>query len=140
MRRQIVLFNMSYTMDVAVRGEFDDTVDRVIDALSDEGFGVLCDVDVQQTFKQKLDEEYRQYRILGACNPTLAHQALDVDPQLGTLLPCNVVVYETEDGGTGVSAVDPEVLLSLVDDPDLQEIAADVRDRFDRILDELPEA
>lgn len=131
---------MSYTMDTRVQGGFDATVDRVTDALADEGFGVLCDVDVQQTFEKKLDEEYRRYRILGACNPALARQALDADLQLGALLPCNVVVYETDDGGTGVSAVDPEVLLSLVDDPDVAAVAADVRDRFRRILDELPEA
>lgn len=114
---------MSYTMDKKVQGEFDNTVDQVIDALSDEGFGVLCDIDVQQAFKEKLEEDYKRYRILGACNPTLARQALDVDRQLGALLPCNVVVYETDVGRTGVSAV-----------------ATDVRNRFDQILNELPEA
>lgn len=127
-------------MDKRVRGEFDDVVEQATAALSDEGFGVLCDIDVQQAFEEKLQEDYQQYRILGACNPALAHQALDVDRQLGALLPCNVIVYETDDGGVGVSAVDPEVLLSLVDSSDLQEIASDVRARFDRVLSELPEA
>lgn len=127
-------------MDKRVRGEFDDVVEQATAALSDEGFGVLCDIDVQQAFEEKLQEDYQQYRILGACNPALAHQALDVDRQLGALLPCNVIVYETDDGGVGVSAVDPEVLLSLVDSADLQEVASDVRARFDRVLSELPEA
>lgn len=127
-------------MDKRVEGEFDDVVEQTTSVLSDEGFGVLCDIDVQQTLKKKLDAEFRQYRILGACSPQLAKQALEAELQLGTLLPCNVIVYETEDGGVGVSAVDPEVMLSVVDNPDLNEIAADVRDRFDRVLADLPEA
>jgi uncharacterized protein (DUF302 family) len=131
---------MDYTLNKAVQGEFTDVVEQTTDELSAEGFGVLCDIDVQQTFKTKLDEEFRQYRILGACNPRLAHQALNVDIQLGTLLPCNVVVYETEDGAVGVSAVDPEVLLSVVDNPDLDLVAADVRKTFEKVLDRLPEA
>lgn len=131
---------MSYTLDKRVDGEFDDVIEQTTNALSDEGFGILCDIDVQQTLKKKLDEEFRQYRILGACNPPLAHQALEEELQLGTLLPCNVVVYETDDGETGVSAVDPEVMLSVVDNPELDSIAVDVRERFERVLDELPEA
>lgn len=127
-------------MDKQVSGEFDEVVDQTTNELSEEGFGVLCDIDVQQTFEKKLEEEFRKYRILGACNPALARQALEEELQLGTLLPCNVVVYETDDGEVGVSAVDPEVLLSAVDNPDLDRIAEDVRKRFDRVLDELPEA
>lgn len=131
---------MSYTLDKHVRGDFDDVVEQTTSALSDEGFGILCDIDVKQTLKEKLDEEFRQYRILGACNPPLAHQALEEELQLGALLPCNVVVYETDDGTTGVSAVDPSVLLSVVDNPELDPIAADVRERFERVLDALPAA
>ncbi|WP_423751799.1 DUF302 domain-containing protein [Salinirarus marinus] len=131
---------MSYTLDKRVDGEFDDVVERTTNALSEEGFGVLCDIDVQQTLKKKLDEDFRQYRILGACNPPLAQQALEEELQLGTLLPCNVVVYETDEGETGVSAVDPEVMLSVVDNPELDSIAAEVRERFERVLDELPDA
>lgn len=93
-------------MNKQVGGEFDDVVEQTTAALSDEGFGVRCDIDVQQAFEEKLQEDYQQYRILGACNPALAHQALDVDRQLGALLPCNVIVYETDDGGLGVSAVE----------------------------------
>lgn len=131
---------MSYTLDKRVAGDFDEVVDQTTSALSDEGFGILSDIDVQQTLKKKLDEEFRQYRILGACNPPLAHQALEEELQLGTLLPCNVVVYETDDGETGVSAIDPEVMLSVVDNPDLDQIAEEVRERFERVLDQLPEA
>lgn len=131
---------MSYTIDKRVSGEFDEVIDRTISALSEEEFGVLCDVDVQQAFEKKLDEDFRKYRILGACNPPLARKALEEELQLGTLLPCNVVVYETDDGEVGVSAVDPEVLLSVVDNPELDRIAKDVRKRFERVLDELPEA
>lgn len=132
--------SVSYTLDKRVDGEFDEVVEQTTNALSEEGFGTLCDIDVQQTLKKKLDEEFRQYRILGACNPPLAHQALEEELQLGTLLPCNVTVYETDDGKTGVSAVDPEVMLSVVDNPELDSIAVDVRERFERVLDELPEA
>ncbi|QDX39409.1 DUF302 domain-containing protein [Salarchaeum sp. JOR-1] len=131
---------MSYTLDKRVAGEFDDVVEQTIDALSEEEFGVLSDIDVQATFEEKLDAEFRQYRILGACNPPLAQQALDEELQVGALLPCNVVVYETDDGEIGVSAVDPEVMLSVVDNPDLDPVAADVRERFERVLDELPDA
>lgn len=128
---------MSYTMDKQVDGEFDEVVERATSALKDEGFGVLCDIDVQQTFKEKLDLEYRQYRILGACNPELAREALENELTLGALLPCNVVVYEEDDGGIGVSAIDPEALLSVADNPDLELIAKDVRDRFNSVMNEL---
>lgn len=128
---------MSYTMNKRVDGDFDKIVEQTTAALKDEGFGVLCDIDVQQTFKEKLDEEYRQYRILGACNPELAHEALDNELALGALLPCNVVVYETEDGGVGVSAVDPEALLSVSDNPNLEPIAEDVKKRFNVVLETL---
>jgi uncharacterized protein (DUF302 family) len=132
-----VLCDGSYTLDETVDGEFDAVVEETIDALDAEGFGVLCDVDVQATFAKKLDAEFRQYRILGACNPPLAKQGLEADVRLGALLPCNVVVYETDDGQVGVSAVDPEKLLSIVDDPELDEIGAEVRERFDRVLAEV---
>lgn len=127
---------MSYTIDKQLSGEFDTIVSQVEDALTAEGFGILCDIDVTETFAKKLDldEEYRQYRILGACNPALAHQALEEELTLGALLPCNVIVYEMDNGTIGVSAVDPEVLLSVVEDSDLDPIASDVSKRFERVL------
>jgi uncharacterized protein (DUF302 family) len=130
----------AYTLDKTVEGSFDNIVDQTTKGLADEGFGVLCDIDVQQTLKEKLDEDFRQYRILGACNPPLAHQALEEELRLGALLPCNVIVYENDDGSVGVSAVDPERMLSVVDNPDLDEIATEVKTRLQRVLDDLPAA
>ena len=129
-----------YTMRYAVDGEFDETVDAVVEALGDAGFGILCDIDVQATLKEKLDEDFRDYRILGACNPPLAHEALSEELELGALLPCNVVVYERDDGQVGVSAVDPSVMLSVVDNPDLDPIADEVADRLAGAIETIPGA
>ena len=125
---------MGYTIDREFDRPFDDVVADVETALAEEGFGILCDIDVKATLKEKLDEEFRQYRILGACNPPLAHQALSEEVRLGALLPCNVVVYETDEGAVGVSAVDPGRMLSVVDNPDLDPVADEVRERFERVL------
>ena len=124
---------MSYTMQRQVDGEFDAVVERTVDALGDEGFGVLCDIDVQATLREKLDEEFRQYRILGACNPPLALEGLTMEVELGALLPCNVVVFETDEG-VAVSAVDPRELLGVVGNADLDPIGEDVAARFERVL------
>ncbi len=113
------------------RRRFDD--DR---RLEDEGFGVLCNIDVQETLQQKLDADFRQYRILGACNPGLAHQGLEDDLDLGTLLPCNVVVYDDDDGIV-VSAVDAQRLISVADDDALDPIGEDASERFERVLESL---
>jgi len=126
---------MSYTIDREFDRPFETVVAEVEEALAEEGFGVLCDIDVQATLQEKLGEEFRQYRILGACNPPLAHQAIEEEIQLGALLPCNVVVYETDEGTVGVSAVDPGTMLSVVENPDLDPIADEVRERFVRVLD-----
>jgi len=125
---------MSYTMNEQVDGEFDAVVAAAVEALEDEGFGVLCDIDVQQTFAAKLDEDFRQYRILGACNPRLAREALGAEAEVGALLPCNVVVYETDEGAVAVRAVDPERLLEVAENPAFDDVAADVRARFERVL------
>ncbi|WP_435102606.1 DUF302 domain-containing protein [Halarchaeum sp. P4] len=131
---------MSYTLDKQVAGSFNDVVAQTEEALAEEGFGVLCDIDVEATFAKKLDVDFRKYRILGACNPPLAHEGIEAELGLGALLPCNVIVYETDDGDVAVRAVDPEVLLDAVDNPELDEIAAEVRERFERVLDSLPES
>lgn len=131
---------MSYTLDTEVDDPFEDVVARTEDALAEEGFGVLCDIDVKATFAAKLDVDFRKYRILGACNPPLAHEGLTAEPGLGALLPCNVVVYEADDGTVAVRAVDPEELLDAVDNPALDEIAVDVRERFERVLDSVSDA
>ncbi len=125
---------MGYTIQTTVAGDFDETVETTVAALEDEGFGVLCDIDVQATLKEKLGEEFRQYRILGACNPALAHEGLNEEIELGALLPCNVIVYETDDGDVMVSAVDPQQLVGIADNEALDSIATEVHDRFDRVL------
>jgi uncharacterized protein (DUF302 family) len=126
---------MDYTIERHVSGSFEEVVADVEDALAAEGFGVLCDIDVTGTFEKKLDEEFRDYRILGACIPPLAAEALETELSLGALLPCNVVVYASDDGDVVVAAVDPEQLVGIAENPDLDSVAADVRERFDRVLD-----
>lgn len=125
---------MTYTIQKTVSSEFDHVVETTIDALKDEGFGVLCDIDVQATLKEKLGEEFRQYRILGACNPTLAHEGLNEEIELGALLPCNVIVYETDDGRNIVSAVDPQQLVGIADNEALDSIGNEAHNRFERAL------
>jgi uncharacterized protein (DUF302 family) len=107
-------------------------------ALAKEGFGVLCEIDVTATFKQKLNQEFRPYVILGACNPPLAFRALSAEQDIGVLLPCNVAVYAAEEAGrTIVSAIDPEVSLGRVGRPDLEPLAAEVKSRLGRVLSSL---
>ncbi|WP_311171839.1 DUF302 domain-containing protein [Halobellus ordinarius] len=125
---------MEYTTQTTTDGEFDDVVDATIAALNDEGFGVLCDIDIQATLEEKLGEEFRQYRILGACNPSLAYEGLNEEIELGALLPCNVIVYERDDGAVVVSAVDPGQLIGITDNDALDSIATEVSERFDRVL------
>lgn len=125
---------MEYTRQVTAPGTFDAAVETTIDALEAEGFGVLCDIDVRATFEAKLGESFRRYRILGACDPALAHEGLTEEVHLGALLPCNLVVYETDDGDVVVSAVDPERLVGITDNDALTPIATEVGDRFERVL------
>ena len=125
---------MTYTITTTIDAQFDDVVTAVTTALQDEGFGVLCDIDVKTTLKEKLDVDVDQYRILGACNPPLAHEGLGKEPELGALLPCNVIVYETDAGDVVVSAVDPQQLVGITENPDLDEIAVDVHERFERVI------
>jgi uncharacterized protein (DUF302 family) len=112
---------------------FDAAVTRVTDALAKEGFGVLTEIDVAATLKKKLGLDMPPYRILGACNPQFAHQAIELEPQIGALLPCNVVVRE-EGGKTRVDIMDPKAVLQLVERPEIEGIATEVRKRLERVL------
>ncbi len=116
---------------------YDEMLERVPEALKAEGFGVLTEIDVKETLKQKIDVDFRRYKILGACNPPLAHRALQSDLDVGVLLPCNVVLYETDDGGTVVSAVDPAAAIGEFGNDDLRDIAKDVKERLGRVLEQL---
>ena len=115
---------------------YEQAIEKTTAALKAEGFGVLTEIDVKQTLKQKLDVDFRKYTILGACNPPLAHRALSTELDLGLLLPCNVIVYEA-DGGSVVSIVDPLSMLGLVDNPDLRQVAQEARARLERVSQNL---
>jgi uncharacterized protein (DUF302 family) len=113
---------------------YDKAIEKVTAALKEEGFGVLTEIDVKATLKKKLDKEFRRYIILGACNPQLAHQALNTELEIGLMLPCNVIVYEYEEGsGSVVSIVDPIAMLGVVDKPTLDDVAQEARARLENV-------
>jgi uncharacterized protein (DUF302 family) len=128
---------MSYHFTKAKSGDFDAVIEEVTEALKTEGFGVLTEIDVKQTLKKKLDIDFPRYKILGACNPNFAHQALQVENKIGTMLPCNVIVQEKEGGTVEVSAVNPVESMSSVENPELVKIAGEVKDRLQKIIDDL---
>ena len=129
----------SYTLSAPTELGFTDAAERVRDELKAEGFGILCEIDVQATLKEKLGVDREPYLILGACNPPLAHQALEAEPDLGTLLPCNVVIYQRE-GETHVSAIDAERMLSIVGKEALLPVAAEVRRRLAAVVERATKA
>ncbi len=126
-----------YGFHAQSQGTFDEVIDAVTAALKTEGFGVLSDIDVAATFKAKLDIDRPRYRILGACNPTLANQAIGADADIGLLLPCNVVVREEDDGDVTVAFMDPVAVLELVDKPEIAALAEEVRARLKRVHQQL---
>jgi uncharacterized protein (DUF302 family) len=116
---------------------YDEAVERATAALKEEGFGVLTEIDVKATLKKKLGVDFRRYVILGACNPPFAHQALKTELEIGLLLPCNVIVYETEDGHSVVSAMNPMAALGVVENAEMQDVAEQVTAKIQRAVDSL---
>ena len=125
---------MQYYIAKTVSGGFPATVERVIESLKAEGFGVLTEIDVKATMKKKLDIDFRDYRILGACNPPLAHQALTADDKIGTMLPCNVIVQDLGGGKIEVAAINPEISMEQVGNPTLKVIAESVTGKLRRVI------
>lgn len=124
---------MKYGMSKTVGLTYEQAVEKVTAELKKEGFGVLTTIDVKETMKAKLDVDFPRYVILGACNPPLAHRALQAEEQIGLLLPCNVIVYE-KGGATVVAAFDPMVMTAVIDNPGMRPIAQEVKDRLDRVI------
>ena len=119
--------------DVFLNSSYDEAITAVTDELKKEGFGILTEIDVKATLKKKLDVDFRPYKILGACNPPLAHKALSLVPEVGLLLPCNVTVAQEEDGRIHISIINPQQMLGVVDHPGMAEIACDAEERLRRV-------
>jgi len=128
---------MSYYFSKKLNVSFEDAVEQTSQALKEEGFGILSDIDIRGTLKKKLGVEFKQYRILGACNPPLAHKALTAEDKIGLMLPCNVVVIEQEHGVVEVAAVDPVASMQAVDNGNLGDTAAEVQQKLKQVIDSL---
>ncbi|QXP89195.1 DUF302 domain-containing protein [Methylococcus capsulatus] len=129
--------NTKYGFGKTVEASFDTAIEKVTQELQKEGFGVLTDIDVAATLKKKLNQDMPPYRILGACNPPLAHRALTAEPSIGLLLPCNVVVRQDDAGKVQVEFMDPNAVLDLVDKPDITQLAGEVRQKLERVMQAL---
>lgn len=123
----------AYGFEAKLSVPYEEAIEKVTAALKDEGFGVLTEIDVKATLKKKLDADFRKYVILGACNPNLAHQALSRELEIGLMLPCNVVVYEDEDGGSVVSIIDPMMMLGVAQMADLNDVACEAEAKLRRV-------
>lgn len=128
---------MSFYIAKTLRLPFDEAIDKVIASLKAEGFGVLTDIDVRATLKSKLGVDWRPYRILGACNPPLAHRALQAEDKIGTMLPCNVIVQDLGNGQVEVAAIDPAAAMERIGKPELTELAATVRAKLSAVIGRL---
>jgi len=128
---------MKYYYAKTIDRSFDEAIDAVTNLLKEQGFGVLTEIDVQQTLKKKLDVDFKKYRILGACNPEFAYKALKAEDKIGVMLPCNVIVEEHENGQVEVAAIDPVASMQAVDNEQLPDIAGEVRDRLKKVIENL---
>lgn len=128
---------MSYYFAKTISEDFNTAIEKVTEELKKEGFGILTEIDLQKTLKNKLDVDFRKYKILGACNPQFAYQAVLAEPSIGTMLPCNVIVQEKEDGKVEVSAVDPMASMMSVQNEKLRGVAEEVRKKLERVISNL---
>ena len=127
---------MNYGFSKTVDLSFEDTINKVTEELKKEGFGILTTIDIKETLKNKIDVDFKKYTILGACNPTLAHKALQAEEEIGLLLPCNVIVYEKE-GKSAVSVFDPSLMSKIVENEKLDSIAEEVKEKLERVFDSI---
>jgi uncharacterized protein (DUF302 family) len=128
---------MSYYFTTTLKQDFDTAIQKVTEELKKEGFGILTEIDVKETFKKKLDVDFRKYRILGACNPQMAHQAISAESRIGTMLPCNVIVQETGDGTIEISAVDPVASMQAVKNDTLGDVATQVGEKLKKVIESI---
>jgi uncharacterized protein (DUF302 family) len=130
---ETTLYSYYKTVDMS----YQEAIDKVTEVLKKEGFGILTEIDVKATLKKKLDVDFRPYKILGACNPPYAHKALVAEEQIGLMLPCNVVVYENENGETVVAAIDPIASMQAVNNPNLGDIAVAIREKMQSVIEKM---
>jgi uncharacterized protein (DUF302 family) len=128
---------MSYYFNVTVSGDFNQVIENVIEELKKEGFGVLTEIDIKATLKKKLDVDFYNYKILGACNAPFAYKALQAEDKIGTMLPCNVIVQEREKGNIEVSAVDPAASMQAIQNELLEEVATEIREKLQNVISNL---
>jgi uncharacterized protein (DUF302 family) len=128
---------MSYYFSKILNVSFEEAISKVTDELKKEGFGILTDIDIKEALKKKLNVDFKKYRILGACNPPFAYQALLKEDKIGTMLPCNVIVQELADGSVEVAAVDPVASMQAIENPELRDVAEQVRAKLKRVIDSL---
>jgi uncharacterized protein (DUF302 family) len=130
---------MSYFINVTTNYQFNEAIDKITKALQTEGFGILTDIDVKATLKEKLDVDFKRYRILGACNPTFAYKAFQVEDQIGIMMPCNVTVIEQDNGHVDISIMDPTAAFNVIENEDLQPFAFELKQKLERCLTYLDE-
>ena len=128
---------MSYYFSKTLAMSFDEAVIKVTEELKKEGFGIITEIDVKETLKKKLNVDFKKYRILGACNPSFAYQALEAEDKIGTMLPCNVIVQEISEGKTEVAAIDPIASMQAIENPKLRNVAEQVQSKLKKVIDDL---